>query len=99
MRPSDASRKVWPIPGLRRTPPPGAEAIIHGEHRLLFVLGTADRANVERFLEFLTHLGAVEILPARSTERANAGGCIARHDGRLAEIAGSRRVPRSALPS
>jgi 1-deoxy-D-xylulose 5-phosphate reductoisomerase len=58
-----------------------AEAIIDGEHRLLLVLEAADQARVERFLEFLTHYGAVEILSARSIEAACAGGCIEPHNG------------------
>jgi len=74
-----------------------AEAMIDGQHRLLLVLEAADQAKVERFLEFLTHFGAVEILAARSIEAANAGGCIAPDDGNPAAIAGSPRARRSTF--
>ena len=55
-----------------------AEAIIDGRHHLLLILQAPHRTAVEQFLEFLTAVGTLEILPASSSEAAIArGGCEA----------------------
>ena len=53
-----------------------AEALVHGEHRLLLVVEAADEGTVQRFLSFLLEFGDLQILAASTAEEAvERGGC------------------------